>query len=78
MKVRVYHAGYGCETGCCGHVVELGGHTRFEFEHPWDEKTAEDRMEWARQLAEKTIRKHWPDCLPQIDWSTLEFVFFDC
>lgn len=22
-KVIVYHRGYGCDTGCCGHVVEV-------------------------------------------------------
>lgn len=23
MKVIVYHRGYGCDTGCCGHTVEM-------------------------------------------------------
>ena len=23
MRVVVYHEGYGCETGCCGHYVRL-------------------------------------------------------
>lgn len=22
-KVIVYHRGYGCDTGCCGHTVEI-------------------------------------------------------
>lgn len=41
MKILVCHALYGCDTGCCGHVVvvedEAGGRTqkgRFEFAHP--------------------------------------------
>lgn len=40
MKAIVYHTGYGCDTGCCGHVVSLedesGNETKhqFEFEHP--------------------------------------------
>jgi len=23
MTIRAYHTEYGCETGCCGHRVEL-------------------------------------------------------
>lgn len=23
MKVIVYHSYYGCDTGCCGHIVEI-------------------------------------------------------
>lgn len=35
MRVVVYHAGYGCDTGCCGHVIELNGEEHgFEFIHP--------------------------------------------
>ena len=40
MKVVVYHSGYGCETGCCGHTVELRDDNdneirhKFEFDHP--------------------------------------------
>lgn len=65
----MYHAGYGCETGCCGHVVELeDGRNRFEFEHPYDV----DRRAWARELAEEVIRKHWPECLDTIAWESLE------
>ena len=37
-KVLVLHTGYGCDTGCCGHVVTVDdkrvGH--FSFEHPYD------------------------------------------
>jgi hypothetical protein len=76
MKVKVYHAGYGCDTGCCGHVIEVDGdgvsHQRFEFTHPYDENTAEEKKAWARELAEETIKQNWPECLPKIDWSTLE------
>lgn len=35
--VRVYHSGYGCETGCCGHVVVVGDDEEFTFEHPEDD-----------------------------------------
>ena len=49
-KVIVYHQFYGCDTGCCGHVVEVfddedvaredfnphldGEGRNFEFDHP--------------------------------------------
>lgn len=54
MKVIVYHTGYGCDTGCCGHAIDLedeNGKTvrhMFSFDHPdlpsrvlTDEKTKE-------------------------------------
>lgn len=54
MKVVVYHTSYGCDTGCCGHVVEvddkrIGG---FEFMHPWltGRMNPDDPREWAEQL----------------------------
>jgi hypothetical protein len=69
MKVRVYHAGYGCDSGCCGHVVELGdGRSYFDFSHPY----GDDQREYARSLAEEVIRKKWPECLDSIDWDTME------
>lgn len=45
-KVIVYHAGYGCQTGCCGHVIELREsgddipdpwNMHFAFNHPYNE-----------------------------------------
>ncbi len=38
-RIIVYHTGYGCETGCCGHAIEVDGehlHGSFEFDHPYD------------------------------------------
>jgi len=41
MKAIVYHSGYGCDTGCCGHVValedDLGNEIKheFNFDHPY-------------------------------------------
>lgn len=39
MRAVVYHDYYGCETGCCGHYVELYNGTekvnsQFTFFHP--------------------------------------------
>ena len=51
----VVHAGYGCDTGCCGHSV-YGGNSRhdevchrFEFSHP--NRCDGDLIRWARDIA---------------------------
>ena len=76
IKVRVYHSGYGCDTGCCGHIVELTDSDRtvglFEFTHPRMENM-EDVRKWATELARKSIQKEFPSCLDSIDWDSLEF-----
>lgn len=72
LKVRVYHDFYGCETGCCGHVVELEGHENrwlFEFTHPH----GEEFRTFARELAEQKIGEEFPECLDSIDWESLVF-----
>lgn len=76
MIVRVYHDYYGCDTGCCGHTVEITDapdgkeHRRFEFfDGPF---STDDLKAWARAIAEETIRKNWPECLDSIDWDTLD------
>jgi len=73
LKVRVFHKMHGCETGCCGHVIELdGGREHFEFfSHPDEGKSEEDIKVWARDLAERTISKKWPECLKSIDWDNM-------
>jgi hypothetical protein len=79
MKVKVYHAQKGCETGCCGHIVEIGDddRTRFEFAHPdlpRDEaKTDAAKKAWATELAREVIEENWPECLSSIDWETIEY-----
>lgn len=37
MRVVVYHSYYGCDTGCCGHVVAVGDKEKFYFDHPYGE-----------------------------------------
>lgn len=84
IRVRVYHDFYGCETGCCGHVVEIqdgrygSKDTRdsFDFTHCY-EKGQKEQREWARELAEAQIKYRWPECLPHIDWDTLEIEVSD-
>jgi hypothetical protein len=77
VRVKVYHSTYGCETGCCGHVIELIGEkpgyarqSKFEFDHPWEQ--AETKEQWARDVAAEVINANWPECLEDIDWSTLD------
>jgi hypothetical protein len=76
-RILVYHGLYGCETGCCGHWVEVetepGGtgtcYSSFEFDHP---DSDEDLRVYARGLAEDFLRRYHPECLASIDWSTLQ------
>lgn len=77
MKVKVYHSSYGCETGCCGHIVEIGDEqdTSFQFTHPslGRENREAQKKEWATELAKEVIGQQWPECLPLIDWETIEY-----
>ena len=39
MRIDVYHSTYGCDTGCCGHVIEMtkdNGDTTYEFRFTHD------------------------------------------
>jgi len=76
VKIRVYHAYYGCDCGCCGHRIEFypdsddGCYQGWVFDHappdPGEQKP------WARKLAEDFIWDNHPSYLPAIDWETLE------
>lgn len=70
MRVRVYHGYYGCESGCCGHWVQLGDDLSnqevFDFDHP---ETRADAIEFAKA----TVRDTWPECFDSIDWASLVF-----
>lgn len=77
LKVRVYHEYYGCDTGCCGHIVEVTGdgekeRSHFDFGDAPYKATPEEEKVWARELAEEIIKKNWPECLDSIDWGTLD------
>jgi hypothetical protein len=48
--VVVYHSYLGCDSGCCGHTVEVDGERRFRFEHPYAKDG--DWHEWAKRLVE--------------------------
>lgn len=71
MKIRVLHAYYGCESGCCGHMLEVDDETvggSWTFFHAPDEAGPE-REQWIRDY----VLKHLPkECHDSIDWSTIE------
>lgn len=71
MKIRVLHSYYGCDTGCCGHIVEVDGKDigSFSFDHP---RSTEDLKTWARALVEEKLGQYAPKCLESIDWETLD------
>lgn len=68
-RVVVYHAGHGCDTGCCGHwvVLEDGDteQTDFSFSHPGNE----DPLEYAKDLVREAFgEEHVAD----LDWERCE------
>lgn len=74
-RVVVYHRGYGCDTGCCGHYVEFaddpeisGTHrSQFHFDHPGNESP----VEFAQRMVTETFgAEHVQD----LDWEHCEIV----
>jgi len=68
VKVYVVHAGYGCDTGCCGHravAEDSQGHecaAQFEFDHP---SYSDDFHTWARSFANHAfpgVPLDWEGC----------------
>jgi hypothetical protein len=66
MRVVVYHTAYGCETGCCGHVIQMDdGAECFMFAHPYGEDV--------RGFAERIVRD--AGCDPaDIDWESCRII----
>ena len=63
MKILVLHKRAGCDSGCCGHVLEVDGGTgEFLFEHPGEN---EDFLQWATELVTKQIGS---DHVADLDW----------
>lgn len=80
-RIVVYHGGYGCETGCCGHWAAFVDadtefsygfpdsvtEEKFTFDHPWitSHVGGDDPLEWAKNL----IREQWGDeHVVDLDW----------
>ena len=78
MKIRVLHAYYGCDTGCCGHILEIDGeedYDTFEFDHfdyDFMGKTAKER------LREFILSKIPEECHADIDWESVELDTYPC
>jgi hypothetical protein len=60
--IRVYHRYYGCDTGCCGHAIEVNGEeSKWDFSHDYDNDP--------RKFAEDLISKHLgPEHVKDLDW----------
>ena len=63
QRVVVYHGGFGCGTGCCGHWVSCGKSEKFDFTHQEYRETREEFVE--RLVTEMWGAEHVAD----IDWS---------
>jgi hypothetical protein len=62
--VTVYHVSYGCDTGCCGHIVEMDGEEggrEFHFGHPY----GEDHRKYAEDLVREEFGE---DHIADLDW----------
>ena len=68
MRVIVYHSSYGCESGCCGHIVELDGEAdKFLFIHPGDEDP--------RGFAEDLVRAEFgEEHVKDLDWENCSII----
>lgn len=75
MKIVVYHSDYGCDTGCCGHRVQVTyddgreTDTEFTFDHPG--KTASLALEFAQKLVRETFGE---DHVKNLDWENCQVV----
>lgn len=69
LKVRVLHSYYGCDTGCCGHVLEVGEEEESEFDF-----IHFDNIEEAKKWAMETLADEFPECADSVDWSTFEII----
>ena len=65
LRVIVYHGSFGCDTGCCGHYVQMGGEEEFKFDHP---SYRGDRKDFVKKLVTDTFgAEHVTD----IDWDNV-------
>lgn len=70
IKVVVYHGSYGCDTGCCGHWVEIADTGEqlgyFDFGHP---DYRDNLREWAIEFAQdEVIRRFGAGHTADLDW----------
>lgn len=69
LIVVVEHGMYGCDTGCCGHYIEIDGDEvpgSFHFDHPGYK---DDFREWATEFAKEWVEsKFGEDHAFDLDW----------
>jgi hypothetical protein len=67
MRILVLHGSYGCETGCCGHYVEIDGKSvgKFEFLHPNENNDLEFAQDMVRAACGEEHVKDldWEHCI---------------
>jgi len=70
MKVIVYHSFYGCESGCCGHVVKLeDGREEFCFDHPDTGHIDSSEDESAEDFAKRIVTTIFgEEHVKDLDW----------
>jgi len=81
-RVVVYHGSFGCETGCCGHYVELQDDAgkfikeTFAFGHPYwmkNDPTEEEQIAYAKELI---IQYFGEEHVADLDWEN-SFIYDD-
>lgn len=86
-KIKILHSYYGCDTGCCGHIIEVDGeadHGSFTFHH-FDELKplgvldqivdavdGQNRVAVSKELRDYVLRHLPKECHDSIDWNSLE------
>lgn len=65
MRVIVLHRLYGCDTGCCGHVIVVDNKDvgDFNFDHPYNE----DPRAFAEDLVREALGE---DHVSDLDWNS--------
>ena len=61
-RVIVFHASYGCDTGCVGHVVKADGFRKFVFDSPL---ARDDKRQFAEDLIAAT---YGAEHVKDLDW----------
>lgn len=89
MKIRVLHAYYGCETGCCGHILEVDGeedYGTFTFSHFQavgprcvldeivDAVDGVQNRHLTSEARDYILAKIPKECHDQIDWGSIEII----
>jgi hypothetical protein len=71
-RVVVYHREYGCDTGCCGHVIEIDDEEAgWAFDHPDLDDEDEARLDWAKELVRDELGE---DHVADLDWENCDLV----